>query len=327
MFGKKCSAPSDISDKNVAGKCDKKCEYFYSYASNVTTVTHRVTYLWLKQTETTPAVFFNGEGYSTSGARLYCPSLHTYDGAQADAELLIEHTSLSGADTLLVCVPVRAAMLSKSALDDVVAAAAKDASSIEETATVGSLSLGTFIPSAPGATMYSYTGTTPWLPCENTVVNYLVFKNTASCSVAIGSAALATLQKLVNPTLARLPVVAAKLFTSTTGAQPGGGGGGGGGNLDGDVYMDCQPVSASDDTTLIVTDNNDDTTTDSSTAKKKKTRWYDIGLPLITGFLMLLVICSFMANGLLPMPPGFSSGAASKEADKVGGGARGKRAS
>ena len=39
-----------------------------------------------------------------SGVRLYAPSLNTYDGFHADAELIITHTG--GGRTLYVCIPV-----------------------------------------------------------------------------------------------------------------------------------------------------------------------------------------------------------------------------
>ena len=237
MATSKCSAPADISEKNVSGTCDLKCDYHFMYATAMSTVKHEESYLEMSYTETTPSVFFNSEGYKVDASRLYCPSLHSYDGSNADAELIIVHSSLSGAQTLMVCVPVRAATVAKSALDGVVEAAVGGAARVGETATVGALRLTGLIPH--GVPLYSYTGTTPWLPCEQTTVNYVVFRDSPA---PISAASLAALQKLVRPS--SVQPLAVPLFVNKKGAQPGGGGGMAEGG--GDLTFDCQPVSSSD---------------------------------------------------------------------------------
>ena len=55
-------------------------------------------------------ISFYGKVYVPSEIRIYAPSLHTYNGARADAEILIAHTPGSGSDAnaagLIVSVPV-----------------------------------------------------------------------------------------------------------------------------------------------------------------------------------------------------------------------------
>ena len=71
-------------------------------------------------------ILFYGRAYVPTEIRMYAPSLHTYNGARADAEILIVHTPGSGSgatDGLIVSVPVTMGSSANSDLDAIIQAA------------------------------------------------------------------------------------------------------------------------------------------------------------------------------------------------------------
>lgn len=104
MACKISTAPINISTA-VNQPCKEKCEFYYDYGNSSCSVVNQTTYLNIK--------CFNGINNVSSGltgslyvtsVRLYRPSLNTYDGFKADAELIITHSG--GGKNFYVCIPV-----------------------------------------------------------------------------------------------------------------------------------------------------------------------------------------------------------------------------
>ena len=86
--------------------CSSKCNFEYNYGLARCSVTNQTTYLDIQcfdGNNTIKSDMISGSLLVT-GVRLYAPSLNSYDGFQADAELIITHSG--GGRTLYVCIPI-----------------------------------------------------------------------------------------------------------------------------------------------------------------------------------------------------------------------------
>ena len=50
---------------------------------------------------------YNAIGYDVQEIRLYIPSLHSYNNSKTDGEFIIIHSSNTGSNPLLVCIPIK----------------------------------------------------------------------------------------------------------------------------------------------------------------------------------------------------------------------------
>jgi carbonic anhydrase len=132
--------------------------------------------------------FYNAGAYTPRELRIYKPSLHKFNGAHADAELLIVHAA-SGSNResngLIVCVPIAMGGSNRSGLNNIIAAA--------NTLNPGTLALtpsapipkvvdvNNFIPSKP---FYVYNGTLPYESCGGNYY-YAVFADPISIGTPI----------------------------------------------------------------------------------------------------------------------------------------------
>ena len=97
------TAPINIAKDEIDDDCYLKCFYKYNYpASPATTITNNGNYLSLSYDKV--KVNYNNNELITGDIRLYTPSLHTFDGISADAEMVISH--MDAGISLLVCIPI-----------------------------------------------------------------------------------------------------------------------------------------------------------------------------------------------------------------------------
>ena len=240
------TAPIDISMSKITGKCDYKCSYRFGYSNSSCVATNRGDYISiLYDKSSSPPVVYNTNGYDVKELRMYTPSLHSYNGSKTDGELIIIHSSNTGSNPLLVCIPIKSnnsssmsASLFKQLIDNVAASAPSNGETT--TFNVSKFNLNYLVPKTP---FFSYSATEPYQPCSEEV-EYIVFG--LQNSLDILSESFATLQTIItsNPyDIKRGP----KLFYNEKGPIVGGFG-------NGEIYIDCQPVGSSDETTEIVTD-------------------------------------------------------------------------
>jgi carbonic anhydrase len=209
----------------------------HQYKDSACTVTQFPTYLKLSYDATTSAaVTFNNEGYNVREINIYAPSIHTYNGSPADAEMLIIHDGAG--KKLIVSLPlVQSNGTSKSAtiLDDVIT---KFSSTFDKTKTndsqlvnVANYNLENFIPSAP---YFFYMGGAPFSPCDG-MYSFLVFDKTKS-PITISSSALATLTGMITPSGIKA-VARSDYYYNSSGpnVKPGSGG-------NDEIYIECNPT-------------------------------------------------------------------------------------
>ena len=98
------NAPINLST-SVVQQCSSKCNFEYNYGLASCIVTNKNTYLDISCFSGLNQVKYGGVDLTVSGVRLYLKSLNTYDGFEADAELIITHTAGAG-KKIYICIPV-----------------------------------------------------------------------------------------------------------------------------------------------------------------------------------------------------------------------------
>jgi hypothetical protein len=168
-------------------------------------------------------ISFYGTVYIPSEIRIYSPSLHTYNGSSADAEILIVHTPNSNAKTdgLIVSVPVSLAGSGSSANPDLTAIIQAANSINVSTLAINSsapinydVNVNNFIPDKP---YYVYYGTLPYDSCGGNYY-YAVFTDPVSAAgplSAIMASNIATVQPSMKTNLQK------SKFGPVTGADAG----------------------------------------------------------------------------------------------------------
>ena len=79
----------DISKKNVSGKCDLKCAYNFQYPESNTTAKNQGVLINLSYDNSkTPPVTYNTQKYTVTQIMITSPSLHLFNGATTDAEII-----------------------------------------------------------------------------------------------------------------------------------------------------------------------------------------------------------------------------------------------
>jgi len=238
------TAPIDIS-RNVDSYCNLKCDYSFQYPYTPVKIKHGGDHLELRFDKTNdPPVVYNANNYEVTVAHLYTPSLHTYTGERADAELLIVHNNINGKGTLIVSVPF---MMDKQGrttdtlrlLDRIVVQTANTANNKNQQTVLNdaTFTLNKFVPVEP---YYSYTGTLPYYPCNGGEVNYVVFSKDSQNQQTISSDALASLQQLLKRhKYATSPSNPGGLFFNRLGPKLIKGAA-----TDDGLYIECQPTGS-----------------------------------------------------------------------------------
>jgi carbonic anhydrase len=290
------TAPINISMSQITGKCDLKCSYSFHYSNSSCVATNRGDYIAISYDKTSsPPVLYNATGYNVQEIRLYTPSLHAYNDSKTDGELIIAHTSNTGAKPLLVCIPIKSnntssdsALLFKTLIDTVASNAPSDGEAT--TVNIPKFNLDSLVPKKP---FFSYSATEPYQPCgEN--VDYIVF-SPLQASLDIMPDTLTKLQTIISSNPYDIKT-GPNLFYNEKGPGQGGAG-------NGEIYIDCQPVGESDETTEIITDMG------TSPFSTNLSDWLNNPLiKLILGsllFIIILYVIKKMLNMLKPQKGGF----------------------
>jgi carbonic anhydrase len=240
------TSPINIDIKRVYGKCDLKCDYRFKYTNSASVATNRGDYISLTyDSSATSPVVYNSKNYDVKEIRIYTPSLHQYNGKSVEGELIIVHNSNTGARPLLVCIPIKKTNVSsKSAnlLTEVINSVANYAPTEGETATINleKLNLNTFVPSKP---FFSYTGTDPYQPCggKNDFIVFMPLNG----GIDISDGTLRQLQSVIRAHQYTITTSDVPFFLNEKGPRNN--------DISGDdIYIDCQPVGASEETTEVV---------------------------------------------------------------------------
>lgn len=303
------TAPIDISMSAITGKCELKCSYSFHYSNSSCVATNRGDYISIAYDKSSsPPVSYNATSYDVQEIRLYTPSLHSYNGTKTDAELVVVHSSNTGAISLLVCIPIKSNNTSSESanfFNTLINTVASSAPIDGETTTinVSTFNLDYFVPKKP---FFSYSATEPYQPCTDNV-NYIVFAP-LQASLDIMPDSLATLQTIIESNPYDVKTGTALFFNET-----------GPSSTDSDeIYIDCQPVGSSEDNTDVIIDNGSGTTYS----------WKDwLNNPLVKLllgsllFIIILYVIKFLLNKIKSTKGGANVGGANVGTNATVGGA------
>lgn len=231
----------NITPQNIYGNCDLKCSYNFKYNPSNSVATNNDISLSLSYEKSNIApVLYNTNKYYVSKIDIFSPSLHNFNGATTNAELIIEHTPEMGGDSLYVCIPIIESSNSSDSsnmLTQIIESVANNAPSANETTNlnINNFNLNTFVPNKP---FFSYTGT------EGLVGQVIVFG--ILFAIPLNKKTLEMLSSVIKP----YPITlgGGNLFLNTKGpnSTPA--------EMDG-IYISCQPTGSSVDEVEITYSN------------------------------------------------------------------------
>jgi carbonic anhydrase len=227
-----CTAPFNIVKRN-AGKCSLKCLLWYKYGSSSCTVTNNTDQLFITY-DGESDVMFNSLPYQPVEVRIFKPSIHTFDGVHADAEMIIVHKGAPGG--LLICIPIMSsknvnASTGTNVLDDIISnAPAKNEST---NLNMHDYNLNFLIPKS---SYFSYTATLPYGTCDGTQYQYVVFPKQ---SLTIEQSTLDTLGNNIHDSY--IKTKEGDVYWNEQGTKNNGFSG------EGQIYIDCQPTGQEDE--------------------------------------------------------------------------------
>ena len=280
-------APINI-ETQVKKTCDLKCQYSFKYHDSHINISNKGDYLLLNyEPNSISPVKYNSDNYQVEEMRIYQPSLHSYSGVKADAELLIIHNS--GTNKLIVSIPIVSSLISnKNLLNKVLKSYNTTDNKTDDLVqtNITNFNLNDFVPLNQ---FYSYKGTLPYEPC-NGQYDYIVFSKDEGNYISIQSDTLNILKNTIaSNEISNIKDV--EYFFNKKGSSTRIGKGG---NED-DIYIECQPTDSNGE--VIV--NADDGSHVSDGAKKQISVMYEdyqtfihIILGIIIMYVLLVIIHS-----------------------------------
>ena len=192
MSCKLSKAPINIPNKSET-KCVEKCNLVFNYGMSNVNLKNKGEFISLGYDASTTNVTYNTLKMEVEDIRIYTPSLHTYNGLRADAEMIIVHSGFG--ENLLVCIPMKTGESldgGSNILTTIFENAAKKIINKGEATSMGSLtwSLNDFVPNKKP--LFSYTSNLPYSPCSGSY-NYVVW-NMNDYFIPISKKVIAILQ-------------------------------------------------------------------------------------------------------------------------------------
>ena len=265
-----CNVPINII-RQQSDKCNLKCKLWYKYGNSSCLVKNSKDHLEISY-DGENDVMFNMVPYTPTQILIFKPSIHTYDGQYAAAELIICHKG--GINGLYVCVPIIVSQtMSSSAgstiLEDIFKNAPTDVQPM--TLNIQDYNANYLIPKS---SYFSYVGNT--IPIngrclENTSAQYVVFHQRHG-NMTITQNSLDNLGKLIHDSY--IPVYDGKSFFNETGTKSNGFAG------DGEIFMDCQPVG--EDSEIVYQE--------STNTKPQNLDWVYSVIYVICGILLVILL-------------------------------------
>ena len=224
----------NISKTNVAGPCNYKCAYSFSYGVSSLTVKNTGVSIQLGYDNgTTPPVTYNNNYYTVDNISIYAPSLHAFNGMQTTGELIIKHNPDQGGNSLMVCVPLiqggdstSATNLITQIITDVSLSA--HASGDTTNININNFTLQDIIPVKP---YFSYTSTTSAMSGD-----FIVYG--VADAIPLSQSIVTTLGSIIQPL--PLQLTGGDLFFNSSGPSTNVS------NANG-IYISCQPTGTSEE--------------------------------------------------------------------------------
>jgi hypothetical protein len=285
----------NISRKNVMGKCDLKCAYNFNYPeTNLTANNQGVMINLTCDNNNTSPVTYNNQKYNVGNISITCPSIHIFNGSQASAEIVIEHTSVTGGPTLYVGIPISASSESSTAsnlITEIIQSVSTNAPAQSEKTniSINGFTLQNIVPSKP---FYSYTDNG-----KNVWIMYGILY-----AIPLNSSTLTTLSQVIKPF--PLPMIGGPLFFNSSGPNTGT-------SLGDGIYISCKPTGSSEEETGVEYAKNSPTYNLSNLLESPTVQIIFqvlIGcIVFIIVFLVFSYIYSFITKGSVKIPSVISS--------------------
>ena len=219
----------NITAKNIQGRCDLKCAYNFTYdETNLTATNEDIMISLTPDNSKTSPVTYNTEKYNVNKISIVSPSIHTFNGATTNAEIIIEHSPVKSGNLLSVAIPIISSSETSGAshfINDIIQDVATNAPVKSETTTlnIAGFTLQHIVPIKP---FYSYT---------NKTTDWIVFDK--SYAIPLSSATLTTLSQIIKPF--PLPTPGDALFINKLGPNIT--------NTNDGIYISCNPTDSSEE--------------------------------------------------------------------------------
>ena len=155
----------NLTNTNIKGKCDLKCDYNFKYSNSNSIATNMGTSIQISYEDTgVPPVSYNNIRYIVSMIQITYPSAILYNNAPALGSILIEHTSVKDKGIFQVIIPLITGSSSSTAsflISQIIQSVAINAPNTKENVTLNiqDFSLQNIIPNAPFFTTNASNGT------------------------------------------------------------------------------------------------------------------------------------------------------------------------
>jgi hypothetical protein len=225
-----CNVPINIV-RQQTDKCNLKCKLWYNYGNSSCLLRNAKDQLIITY-DGKSDVMFNSVPYTPTEIRIFKPSIHSYDGVYAEAELIIAHSG--GRNGLLICIPItisqtNSANKASTLVEDIVKHTTNSSEAM--TLNIQDFNANNLIPKS---SYFSYVGPLPYGTCQpDANAQYVVFHHKHG-SITVGKEIIDNLGNLIHD--AYIPIHEGKSFFNEKGTIENGFAG------DGQIYIDCQPT-------------------------------------------------------------------------------------
>lgn len=284
----KATAPINISKHKKVNTCTEKCKLQFSYTDSNCSVTNKGDHLHISYDNSAKdPIIFNNDELNVSQIRIYRPSLHTFDEQQADAELVIFHSSTGR--NLLICIPiVESEQLSPAtpSLSHIINKTLRNAPNEDETTQINfndsvKFNLNDYV--KKHTQYYAYSGSLMYPPCSGTY-NYIVF-HPDDAKINIYSKDFRNLKKLIASS--DYPTKENTYSKNEKGAMSLG--------VEGDdIYIKCNPVGENGE---ILEDRDINTGSVIGTSSSKPLSWDDMIKNPVFEIVLGVIVVSIIVLG------------------------------
>lgn len=275
-----CNVPINIV-RQQTDRCNLKCKLWYNYGNSSCLIRNSKDQLIITY-DGASDVMFNSVPYKPTEIRIFKPSIHSYDGVYAEAELIIAHSG--GRNGLLICIPITISGSSSptkgtTIVEDII----KNTTDSTEAMTLNiqDFNANNLIPKS---SYFSYVGPLPYGECQPIQnAQYVVFHQKHG-SIIVGQESIDNLGKLIHD--AYIPIHEGKSFFNEKGTIENGFAG------DGQIYIDCQP-----------TDEDSEVVYQEATTKPMNLEWLWSSLLVIIGICIAILLEKIFTRTLGTIDP------------------------
>lgn len=269
--------PIDISKSNIYANCDQKCSFSFSYSQTLLVAKNNNTQLtFLMEQNPVPPVTYNNMKYNASSFSLFTPSLHKWNGANTDAEIIIEHIPVLGGKYLYVCIPIVKSNAinspSSSSLSEIIHEASKHTPANGEITnlTISNFTLQNIVPNAP---FYSYYG-------ENTMFqgDFIVYDKIQN--IPLTNETISLVSSMIQGSTVEM--FGGNLYYNPLGTN----------QTETDIYISCQPTGFSDEKI----NNGSSTSNFRNQSKNDLSSFLNSQIVMILFICLFFILCIFLLN-------------------------------